>query len=97
MAPVIENIDDRKLSYSPSGKIRVRRFTPSTNEDFIVDDGTGRRPYVAFSRSTTVGITDAPEAFYGGVLAGGVLSFDQGQNLYVRNGANVEVIVVNLV
>jgi len=96
MAPAIENIDDRKLSYSPSGKIRVRRFTPRTNDDYIVDDGTGRRPYVAFSRSTTVGITDAPE-FYSGATAGKVLSFDQGQNLYVRNGANTEVIVVNLV
>lgn len=95
MAPLIENIDDRKLSYSPSGKIRVRRFMPVTNDDYIVDDGTGRRPYVAFSRSTTVGITF--DAFYSGVAAGSVLSFTQGQNLYVKNGANVEVVVVNLV
>ena len=96
MAPQIENIDDRKLEYAPGRKIRVRRFVPLTDNDFIVDDGAGRKDYTVFSRNTSAGITDQPTAFYAGVNPGNVLSFVQGQNLYVRNSANREVVVVNI-
>lgn len=97
MAPLIENVDDRKLEYAPGRKIRVRRFVPLTNDDYIVDDGAAiRRDYTVFSRNASVGITDQPTAFYAGVGPGSVLSFVQGQNLYVRNSANREVVVVNI-
>lgn len=96
MAPQIENIDDRKLEYAPGRKIRVRRFVPLTNDDYIVDDGSGRKDYTMFTRSTSAGITDSPLAFYPGAGRGLTLSFNQGQNLYVRNAANTEVVVVNI-
>jgi len=96
MAPQIENIDDRKLEYAPGRKIRVRRFVPLTNNDFIVDDGVGRKDYTMFSRNASAGITDQPTAFYAGVGPGSTLSFNQGQNLYVRNSGNREVIIVNI-
>jgi len=96
MAPLIENIDDRKLEYAPGRKIRVRRFLPLTDDDYIADDGVGRKSYTVFSRNTSVGITDQSTSFYGGVGQGSTLSFNQGQNLYIRNSANREVVVVNI-